>query len=282
LLDAMRRLVAAQLKEYNAIEEYNSDLARYEWGKGNSMKHNNVVIADGNIPVCAEVSAVKHERERSQAIVLRERSEHDAIRTPGLMAGSNDMPDHLATPPGSPNGSLPQAPTLVDPTPQSENPPDAPTGPLPQVVPPAGTPALPSAPKAPAVPMGPMFPTGPMGPTTAAPANLGNGVTVLSSPNGPPNGMPAFRSMSSTSAAPSSSATSAYSSPYPVTPIPTTTSSTSVYAPSQTATPTLPAAPPGSPPASIYAPNQTTPQAPISTPSAGPSVYAPSAGSTLR
>ena len=142
LLDAMRRLVAAQLKEYNAIEEYNSDLSRYEWAKGNSMKHNNVVIADGNIPICAEVSAVKHERERSQAIVLRERPKNDAIRTPGLLAGaSNDMPDHLVTPPGTPNASLPPAPSLVDPTPQAENRPDAPAAPIPQVVPPAGTPS---------------------------------------------------------------------------------------------------------------------------------------------
>jgi outer membrane protein TolC len=97
LLDAMRRLVAAQVKEYTAISEYNNSLARFEWAKGNAMKHNNVLIADGALPCCAEVRAVDHERERAKAIILRERP--DAINTPALCANkAHDLPAHLEIP----------------------------------------------------------------------------------------------------------------------------------------------------------------------------------------
>ena len=75
LLDAQRRLAAAQLKEYEAITEYNNSLARFEWAKGTILKFNNIHIAEGPLPQCAQVRAVEHERERSQAIVLRERAD---------------------------------------------------------------------------------------------------------------------------------------------------------------------------------------------------------------
>ena len=272
LLDAMRRLVAAQLKEYNAIEEYNSDLARYEWAKGNAMKHNNVLIADGNIPVCAEVRAVDHERERARAIVLRERPKNDAIRTPGLAVGG--LSDRIDASSGVQNTALPPAPSIVDPTPQSENRPTAPSAPLPETPPATPTPA-------------PLTTPTPMGPTTSAPKDLGNGVTVI----GSPNATPAFRSMSSTSTTPASSAApvssmpatssvnAMYSTPYTATPIPTTTSSP--YVPSQPA----PQAAPTSTPTMSYSPYVPTPapaSIPTSTPSGGSSVYVPSTGSTLR
>jgi outer membrane protein TolC len=274
LLDAMRRLVAAQLKEYNAIEEYNSDLARYEWAKGNAMKHNNVLIADGNIPVCAEVRAVDHERERARAIVLRERPKNDAIRTPGLLAttGPSD-PDDPTGGPGVLGAALPPAPTMVNPVPQYENRPTAPVLPVPQTLP--STPATPIS----------------MGPSTRTPNGLGNGVTVI----GSPNATPAFRPISSTQATPTTSAlpvssmpstssvNAMYSSPYAATPIPTTT--TSPYAPTQPAPLATPVAAPTSVPQMSFSPYVPTPSPasiPSSAPSGNSSVYVPSTGSTLR
>src|SRR5262249_24916879 len=55
LLDAQRRLVAAQQKEYEAIAEYNNSLAKFEFGKGTILHANNIFISDGPLPACAQV-----------------------------------------------------------------------------------------------------------------------------------------------------------------------------------------------------------------------------------
>jgi outer membrane protein TolC len=73
LLEAQRRLAVAQVKEYTSIADYNIALAFFEYRKGNILKHNNVVIAEGPLPECAEVKAVDYERERAKALILRER-----------------------------------------------------------------------------------------------------------------------------------------------------------------------------------------------------------------
>jgi outer membrane protein TolC len=86
LLDQQRRLAAAQLKEYEAIAEFNNSLARLEWTKGNILKFNNVHVAEGALPQCAQVRAVEHERERSKAIVLNNRP--DPVLQPGRLAGT--------------------------------------------------------------------------------------------------------------------------------------------------------------------------------------------------
>lgn len=96
LLEAQRRLAAAQVKEYQAIAEYNSTLARFEWSKGNLMAHNNVHIAEGALPQCAQVRAVEHELKRSQALVLCERP--DSIYHPGRLVAACEK-DVLAMPP---------------------------------------------------------------------------------------------------------------------------------------------------------------------------------------
>jgi outer membrane protein TolC len=85
LLDSQRRLATAQVKEYEAISEYNNTLARFEWAKGNILKHNNVVISEGQLPAGTGVRAVEHERERTQATVLRERPL--PFLQPGRMVG---------------------------------------------------------------------------------------------------------------------------------------------------------------------------------------------------
>ncbi|MCI0380638.1 MAG: TolC family protein [Gemmataceae bacterium] len=93
LLDAQRRLALAQVKEYEAISEYNNSLARFEWAKGTILQHNNVTIAEGALPPCAQVRAVEHERERTKAFVLRNRPE--PLTMPGCLACDNELPDEL-------------------------------------------------------------------------------------------------------------------------------------------------------------------------------------------
>ncbi len=74
LLTAQSDWTAALSAEYVAIQAYNVALARFEFTKGTILRHDNVVIAEGPLPRCAQVRAVEHERERAKAIVLRERA----------------------------------------------------------------------------------------------------------------------------------------------------------------------------------------------------------------
>lgn len=86
VLDAQRRYASALIKEYEAIAEYNNSLVRFEWTKGTILRFNNIHIADGQVPVCAQVRAVEHERDRSRALVLAERPA-DPMAQPGRHAG---------------------------------------------------------------------------------------------------------------------------------------------------------------------------------------------------
>src|SRR5207249_4669785 len=64
---------SALAQEYQAIAAYNNSLAAFEFAKGTIMKHDSVLIGEGPLPKCALVRAVEHERERTAALVLRER-----------------------------------------------------------------------------------------------------------------------------------------------------------------------------------------------------------------
>jgi outer membrane protein TolC len=126
-LDFQAKLATAQAAEYAAIAEYNNSLARFEWTKGTILKYNNVHIAEGPLPQCAQVRAVEHEKERSKALVLCERPE--PLTHPGRLAHTTDIPP-MDTP---------------RPLPMFEQPPT----PLPEQLPqPAPLPAPPSAPQA--------------------------------------------------------------------------------------------------------------------------------------
>ena len=74
LLEAQRFWSTALSGEYNAIAQYNYDLAFFEFCKGTLLKYDNVTIAEGPLPCCAQVRAVEHERERTAALVKRERA----------------------------------------------------------------------------------------------------------------------------------------------------------------------------------------------------------------
>src|SRR5207237_8555545 len=73
LLEAQRFWADALRQEYDAISSYNIALAGFEWAKGTILQHDNVVISEGPLPQCAQVRAVEHERQRSLALVKRER-----------------------------------------------------------------------------------------------------------------------------------------------------------------------------------------------------------------
>lgn len=106
LLEAQRRLATAQVKEYEAIAEYNISLATFEYRKGNILRHNNVVIAEGALPVCAEVRAIDHEQERAKAIILRDRPM--PLQSPGRLANQiQDLPPRLEVPADMPQAVVP-------------------------------------------------------------------------------------------------------------------------------------------------------------------------------
>jgi outer membrane protein TolC len=74
LLDAQRVWATALQQEYQAIVDYNNALARFNFAKGTILNYDGVSIAEGELPVCAQVRAVEHERQRAAAIVCRERA----------------------------------------------------------------------------------------------------------------------------------------------------------------------------------------------------------------
>jgi outer membrane protein TolC len=82
LLESMRFWSAAMDAEFNSVADYNNALAAFEFAKGTILQHNNCQIAEGPLPVCAQVRAVENERRRSHALELREH----AIPTPGHCA----------------------------------------------------------------------------------------------------------------------------------------------------------------------------------------------------
>jgi outer membrane protein TolC len=74
LLEAQRNWADALRDEYNAIGSYNATLAVFHAAKGTLLRYNNVMISEGPLPHCAQVRAVEHLRERSKALVARERA----------------------------------------------------------------------------------------------------------------------------------------------------------------------------------------------------------------
>ncbi|MBI1830739.1 MAG: TolC family protein [Planctomycetes bacterium] len=96
-LEAQRRYAGALVKEYDAIAQYNSTLARLEWGKGTILRYNNVHISEGALPQCAQVRAVEYEKERTQSLIVRERP--NPVYHPGRMSGNKvETPKDLEAP----------------------------------------------------------------------------------------------------------------------------------------------------------------------------------------
>ncbi len=124
LLEAQRLWAEALRLEFDFIAQYNSALARFEYAKGTIMQHDNVVISEGGLPQCAQVRAVEHERERSKAIVLRERAKPVTIPCcrfeGGALLGLPELP--RSTAPAVPalfegQAELPKVPDQLPPMP---------------------------------------------------------------------------------------------------------------------------------------------------------------------
>jgi outer membrane protein TolC len=126
LLEAQRVWAGALSAEYTAIVQYNQSLVGFEAAKGTLLHYDNVYIAEGPLPQCAQERAVEHHRERTHAVVLRERANPVAHppccadpghENPGLPAipaeGAPSLPSLFSgnteplPPPPSPPGSLP-------------------------------------------------------------------------------------------------------------------------------------------------------------------------------
>ncbi|MGH7174296.1 MAG: TolC family protein, partial [Gemmataceae bacterium] len=74
LLESQRFWAEALATEYQSIVTYNNSIAGWEYAKGTIMQHDNVTVSEGPIPVAAQTRASEHLRERTKAIVLRERA----------------------------------------------------------------------------------------------------------------------------------------------------------------------------------------------------------------
>jgi outer membrane protein TolC len=89
VLDAERQWTTALTNEYQAIVAYNTALAAFQFTRGTIMQYDNVTITEGGLPQCAVVQAVDHQRERTKALVLREREAARAgAHAPGAQGGT--------------------------------------------------------------------------------------------------------------------------------------------------------------------------------------------------
>ncbi|MGE3806429.1 MAG: TolC family protein, partial [Gemmataceae bacterium] len=75
LLEAQRVWAEALRAEYENIAFYNQALAGFEFAKGTIQRYDNVAVSEGELPMCAQVRAVEHEKSRSRALLLRHRAE---------------------------------------------------------------------------------------------------------------------------------------------------------------------------------------------------------------
>jgi hypothetical protein len=77
-------------------------LAGFEFARGGILRFHHIVIAEGPLPGCALERAVEHQRERTRAVVLRERDLPDPhpLRLP-------EGQPRPAAPPGRRRPSLP-------------------------------------------------------------------------------------------------------------------------------------------------------------------------------
>ncbi len=106
VLEAQRSWSDALANEYSFVTQYNTALAGFEQAKGTILQYHNVVIAEGALPQSVQVRAVQHEKERTQALVLRER----ALPVPHSPASPEKGVPAM---PVLPEGQAPSLPALI-------------------------------------------------------------------------------------------------------------------------------------------------------------------------
>jgi hypothetical protein len=112
LLTALNNYASALAAEYQAIAQYNIALAQYEFDKGTIMQRDSVQIGEGALTDCAAVRAVDHEKERSAALILRERANPVDYTPCKLGEAEVAMPE-------LPNNRAPSLPSLLEKAPTS-------------------------------------------------------------------------------------------------------------------------------------------------------------------
>jgi len=105
LLESQRFWAEALANEYQAIVDYNNALVGFEFAKGTIMQHNNVYIAEGQLPSCASVRAVEHEKARTNALVLRERDK--PVLPIAYQGKSKTIPSHAMSLPSVMSSAAP-------------------------------------------------------------------------------------------------------------------------------------------------------------------------------
>lgn len=103
LLDAQRLWALSLSEEYQAIVEYNNNLAQFEFTKGTIQQRDNVQVSEGPVPAFAQIRAVEHERERTRAVVINRRSGFPLTTNvttsgPGVPAAAERWPEGVAPP----------------------------------------------------------------------------------------------------------------------------------------------------------------------------------------
>jgi outer membrane protein TolC len=143
LLESQRFWSEALAQEYQSIVQYNNALAGFEYAKGTIQHHDNVYIAEGSLPQCASVRAVDHQKQRTAAIVLRERANPTPISPNAGPIAARDgkapaLPSVMAAQP--PLKDAPPLPATMD---ALKSPAPAPTDAAPGDLFPAPTPTKP-------------------------------------------------------------------------------------------------------------------------------------------
>jgi outer membrane protein TolC len=113
VLEAQRFWADALANEYQAVVAYNNALVGFEFAKGTILQHDNVVIAEGQLPGCASVRAVEHEKQRTAALVLRQRAmpAGPACAGAGVVPADGQIP--VAPPMPEAVGKAPSLPAIL-------------------------------------------------------------------------------------------------------------------------------------------------------------------------
>jgi outer membrane protein TolC len=103
LLNAQQTIGGALAAEFQAVASYNTALAGFQLAKGTIMQYDNVSISEGPLPEAAQIRATDHFRERTKALVLRERPD-SAVAPTGVKDIERDpiadlMPPQMDPPP---------------------------------------------------------------------------------------------------------------------------------------------------------------------------------------
>jgi len=154
-LTVQRDLATAIATEFQAIAEYNSALAAFEFTKGTIQRYNNATVNEGPLPPWVQKRATDHYKERDAAFKLRER---EAGLQPGATGVIGGAPIGPPTGTGS-LGNLPPFAEKREPLPDTL--PENPKMPLPVKSEEAGARRLPPVPTASSLPMMPANPTRP-------------------------------------------------------------------------------------------------------------------------